>query len=85
MKTLVANFSCISMSVIAAILCLVFLRKLSGVREGTIIAALITGNIVKLFTRKIHRSDQAAAVRERKIKLFTKTLRVKLFSRSLFD
>ena len=40
-----------SMAVIAGILCLVFLHKLSGVREGTIIAALITGNIVKIFTK----------------------------------
>lgn len=43
----------VSMSVIAAILCLVFLHELSGVREGTIIAALITGNIVKFFTKKL--------------------------------
>lgn len=42
-----------SMTVIAGILCFVFLHKLEGVREGTIIAALITGNIVKLFTRQL--------------------------------
>lgn len=42
----------VSMTVIAGILCLVFLHKLEGVREGTIIAALITGNIVKIFTKK---------------------------------
>lgn len=43
----------ISMTVIAGILCLIFLHKLEGVREGTIIAALITGNIVKIFTKKL--------------------------------
>lgn len=41
----------ISMSVIAGILCLVFLKKLIGVREGTIISALLVGNIVKLFSK----------------------------------
>lgn len=40
-----------AMTLIACALCLVFLRKLSGVREGTVIAALITGSMVKLFTR----------------------------------
>lgn len=45
----------ISMTVIAGILCLIFLHKLEGVREGTIIAALITGNIVKIFTKKLKR------------------------------
>lgn len=43
----------VSMSAVAAVLCLVFLRRLSGVREGTIIAALITGNIVKVFTKRL--------------------------------
>ena len=42
----------ISMTVIAGIVCFVFLHKLQGVREGTIIAAVITGNIVKLITEK---------------------------------
>lgn len=41
----------ISMSVIAGILCLVFLRKLIGVREGTIISALLVGNLVKLYSK----------------------------------
>ncbi len=43
----------ITMSLIAAVLCLVFLHALVGVREGTVIAALITGNIVKLYTRHL--------------------------------
>jgi len=41
----------ISMSVIAAALCLIFLRELLGVREGTIITAFLVGNIIKLFTK----------------------------------
>ncbi len=45
----------ITMSLIAAVLCLVFLHALVGVREGTVIAALITGNIVKLYTRHLSR------------------------------
>lgn len=43
----------ISMTVIAGILCFIFLHRLQGVREGTIIAALITGNIMKIFTKKL--------------------------------
>lgn len=43
----------ISMTVIAGAICLVFLHQLIGVREGTIIAALITGNMIKLFSRKL--------------------------------
>lgn len=42
----------ISMTIIAGILCFIFLHSLQEVREGTIIAALITGNIVKIFTKK---------------------------------
>lgn len=34
---------------IAAILCLVFLHALIGVREGTVICALLTGNVVKIY------------------------------------
>ena len=41
----------ISMSVIAGVICLIFLHELSGVREGTIISALLVGNMVKLFSR----------------------------------
>jgi len=44
----------VSMTVIAGALCLIFLHKLSGVREGTIIAALITGNIVKIFVKSLN-------------------------------
>lgn len=41
----------VSMSLIAAALCLIFLRELVGVREGTVIASLLIGNIVKLITK----------------------------------
>ncbi len=41
----------ISMSVTAGAICLIFLHKLSGVREGTIISALLVGNLVKIFSR----------------------------------
>lgn len=41
----------ITMAVIAAVLCLAFLHKLNGVREGTIIAAVLVGNLVKLYSR----------------------------------
>lgn len=41
----------ISMTVIGALICLIFLQRLLGVREGTIIAALIVGNIVKWMTK----------------------------------
>lgn len=41
----------ISMSVIGAIICLTFLANLSGVREGTLISALVVGNLVKLLLK----------------------------------
>lgn len=43
----------VSMSVVAAVLCLVFLHALAGVREGTLLAALLTGNVVKFFSRRL--------------------------------
>lgn len=33
----------------SAVICLVFLRELKGVREGSIIAAVLVGNIIKLY------------------------------------
>jgi uncharacterized membrane protein YczE len=35
--------------VISAVICLVFLGKLEGVREGSIISAIAIGNIIKLY------------------------------------
>lgn len=49
----VRMISDITMSVIAAVMCLVFLHQLSGVREGTIISALLIGNLVKIFSRTL--------------------------------
>lgn len=37
--------------VIASIICLVFLGKLQGVREGSIIAAVLVGSIIKFYNR----------------------------------
>ena len=56
---LVRMTSDITMTVIAAILCLVFLKKLSGVREGTIIAAFLVGNIVTLWNKLFARPKEA--------------------------
>ncbi len=36
---------------VAAVICLVFLGELKGVREGSIIAALTVGSLIKLFNR----------------------------------
>jgi len=36
---------------VAAIICLAFLGRLEGVREGSIIAAVLVGNIIKLYNR----------------------------------
>ena len=36
---------------LAGTICLVFLGKLSGVREGSVIAALLIGNLIKLYNR----------------------------------
>lgn len=37
--------------IIAAVICLVFFRELKGVREGSIIAAVLVGPIIKFFNR----------------------------------
>lgn len=42
---------------VAALLCVIFLHNLSGAREGTIIAALLTGNIVKLYKRLFNKNN----------------------------
>lgn len=45
----------VTMSVVAAAICWIFLHSFAGVREGTIISALITGNIVKVMAAKLVR------------------------------
>ncbi|MGM9567810.1 MAG: YitT family protein [Clostridia bacterium] len=47
-----------TMVIIAAIICLVELHALVGVREGTIFAALTIGNIVKFYTRHLKKFAQ---------------------------
>ncbi|MEJ6358765.1 DUF6198 family protein [Lactiplantibacillus plantarum] len=42
------------MTLLGGFLCLIFLHDLMSVREGTIIAALLVGNIVKLITAKLN-------------------------------
>lgn len=37
--------------VAACVICLVFMGRLEGVREGSIIAALVIGNIIKLYSK----------------------------------
>ena len=43
----------VSMSVIAAVLSCVFAGRLAGVREGTVIAALLVGFIARLIGKKL--------------------------------
>lgn len=43
----------VSLTVIAAVLSLIFAHRLDGVREGTIIAALLVGFIARLFGRRL--------------------------------
>lgn len=42
-----------SLTVAAAVIALVTLHKLNGVREGTLVSALAVGQIVKLYTRRL--------------------------------
>ena len=43
----------VSLAVIAAVLSLILARRLDGVREGTILAALLVGFIARLFGKKL--------------------------------
>lgn len=47
----------LSMAALAAALSLIFLHGLYGVREGTLISALITGYIIKIMTRLFKRLE----------------------------
>ena len=42
---------------IAAVICLIFLCKLKGVREGSIIAAILVGNIIKMYNFIFNKVD----------------------------
>ena len=46
---------------VAALICLVFLGKLKGVREGSIIAALAVGSMIKLLNRCFNRLTAGTA------------------------
>lgn len=39
--------------VVSAVICLIFLGRLEGVREGSIIAAILVGNIIKLIKKVV--------------------------------
>ncbi len=40
-----------SMVTFSAILCLIFLHALTGVREGTVICAVLTGNVIRIYKK----------------------------------
>ena len=40
---------------VSAVICVIFLGKLEGVREGSIIAALLVGNIIRIFNKTYNR------------------------------
>ena len=46
---------------VAAVICLVFAGRLEGVREGSIVAALLIGNMIRLYIRIFDRAVQARA------------------------
>ena len=52
---MVRMISDVTMTLSAAALCLIFLRELTGVREGSIIAAILIGNIMRFYSRKLER------------------------------
>lgn len=47
--------------VAAAVICFLFMGRLSGVREGSIIAAIVVGNIIKLYNLIFDRLTKGAA------------------------
>ena len=68
---MVRMISDVTMTLSAAALCLIFLGELTGVREGSIIAAVLIGNIMRMYSKKLGRfadflvlSRKAAAAQE---------------------
>lgn len=51
----VRMISDVTMTLVAAALCLVFIHRLEGVREGSIIAAILIGNLIRLYTKKFRK------------------------------
>ena len=41
--------------IVAAAICFIFIGKLEGVREGSIIAAVLIGNIIKMYNKLFDR------------------------------
>ena len=50
--------------VIAGIVCFVFTGKLQGVREGSVIAAVLVGSLIKLYNRLFNRFARKKAVEQ---------------------
>lgn len=48
--------------VAAAVICLLFLGKLEGVREGSIISAFLVGNIIKIYDRLFNKLTKKRSV-----------------------
>ena len=48
---------------VAAVICLVFVGRLEGVREGSIVAALLIGNMIRLYNGIFDRAVQARTQR----------------------
>ncbi|MEI3503948.1 MAG: cytidylate kinase family protein [Anaerovoracaceae bacterium] len=67
---MVRMISDVTMTLSAAALCLIFLGELTGVREGSIIAAVLIGNIMRMYSKKLGRFadfldfQEAAAAQE---------------------
>lgn len=55
----VRTFSDVGMSALAAVLCVMFLESLAGVREGTIIAAIMTGQFVRFLVSLAGKRDRS--------------------------
>ena len=47
--------------VAAAVICFLFIGKLEGVREGSIIAALLIGNVIKIYNRLFEKLTKKAS------------------------
>ena len=47
--------------VAAAVICFLFIGRLAGVREGSIIAAIVVGNIIKLYNLIFDRLTKGAS------------------------
>lgn len=53
----IRTISDITMTAISFALCLIFVGGLNGIREGTVIAALLVGNIVRLYAKALDKRE----------------------------